>query len=46
MVQGDDITSRRYIVQDEVTYRDAPPATGDQLRAAAAAIRQAMAEGD
>ncbi|MBN8942501.1 MAG: HIT family protein [Rhizobiales bacterium] len=44
MVEGDDITSRRYIVQSEVTYRDAPLASVDELRASAAAIRQAMAD--
>ncbi|WP_204306077.1 hypothetical protein, partial [Stenotrophomonas maltophilia] len=44
MVEGDDIVSRRHIVQSEVTCRDAPLASADALRASAAAIRQAMAD--
>ena len=38
MVEFDDITSRRYIVEETVTYRDAPRADEDDLVSCAARI--------
>ena len=42
MVEFDDITSRRYIVEETVTYSDAPRAAEDDLAACAAQIRRAL----
>ena len=39
MVAHDDITSRRYIAEDTVTYRATPRATDEDLSAEASAIR-------
>ena len=42
MVMFDDITSRRYIVENDVTYRDAPRATESDLASCAALIRNSL----
>ena len=42
LVEFDDITSRRYIVEETVTYRDAPRAAENDLASCAALIRRAL----
>lgn len=42
MVDFDDITSRRYIVEEHVTYRDAPRAAKNDLASCAALIRESL----
>ena len=42
MVEFDDITSRRYIVEETVTYSDAPRAAEGDLTSCAAQIRGAL----
>ena len=42
MVEFDDITSRRYIVQEHVTYCDAPRASENDLASCAALIRDSL----
>jgi histidine triad (HIT) family protein len=42
MHEGTDITSRRYIVEEKLTFRSMPPATGEELAAAGAALRAAL----
>jgi histidine triad (HIT) family protein len=42
MVEATDITSRRYIVQSELTFQNAPPASAADLQSAADAIRLAL----
>lgn len=42
MVEATDITSRRYIVQTELTFQNAPLTPAAELQSAAEAIRQAL----
>ena len=42
IVEFDDITSRRYIVEDQVSYRDAPRAAESDLASCAALIRASL----
>ncbi len=37
-----DITSRRYIVEEQLTFRSVPRASGDELAASGAALRAAL----
>lgn len=39
LVASDDITSRRYIAEQKVTYRDTPRVSNDELRKTAARLR-------
>ena len=42
MMEHDDITSRRYILQREITYRDMPRISDDELAQRAIEIRSAL----
>jgi histidine triad (HIT) family protein len=42
MHEGTDITSRRYIVEEKLTFRAMPRATGEELAATGAALRAAL----
>jgi histidine triad (HIT) family protein len=42
MVDGSDITSRRYIAEERLTFRNTPRATEDELAATAEVIRRAL----
>jgi histidine triad (HIT) family protein len=42
MVEGSDITSRRYIAEERLTFRNTPRATEDELAATAEVIRRAL----
>ncbi|MBC7282827.1 HIT family protein [Hoeflea sp.] len=44
MVQGDDVTSRRYIVEQTVTYRPIPTPPPADMAATAAQLRAALAK--
>ena len=44
MVKGDDVTSRRYIVEETVTYRPIPMPPPGELEATAADIRAALTQ--
>ena len=44
MYEKTDITSRRYIVEDTVTFRAMPPASDGELAQTAAQLRRALAE--
>lgn len=44
MVQGDDVTSRRYIVEETVTYRPIPTPPPADMAATAAQLRAALAK--
>ena len=46
MVEPTDITSRRYIAEEQVTFRSAPRAPDHELAATAAALRAALAHSD
>lgn len=43
MVEATDITSRRYIVEEQVTFRSAPRASDGELAATAAVLKAALA---
>jgi histidine triad (HIT) family protein len=43
MVEPTDVTSRRYIVEEQVTFRSAPRAADGELAATAAALKAALA---
>ena len=44
MQENTDITSRRYIIEDNVTFRGLPPAPNSELASTAEALRKALAE--
>lgn len=43
MREKSDITSRRYIIEDDLTFRPTPRAAPDELAETAARLRQALA---
>jgi histidine triad (HIT) family protein len=44
LVEPTDITSRRYIAEEHLTFRSTPRAPDDELAATAAALRAALAD--
>lgn len=46
IVKGDDVTSRRYIVEETVTYRAIPMPSPPELQASASDIRTALTQAD
>lgn len=46
MAEATDITSRRYIAEEIVTFRDLPRAGREELRATGTLLRAMLAEGD
>jgi histidine triad (HIT) family protein len=44
LVEPTDITSRRYIAEEQLTFRSTPRAPDDELAATAAALRAALAD--
>jgi len=45
LVEGSDITSRRYIAEEKITFQAPPPVTEAELTATAEALRRGLSPG-